>query len=276
MQSQSSPRTSKQTVLQNLPTVIKSVPEPSFVTDICPYFLASYAFIVSHVIYQLTGNLLVPIWLAYLINLPSIWRKESTPEANLDLASEKAFAKDKRFYLPLYVFVAIDVLNWIWCLCIVAEKNPAEGTALSFVFENRHGDGILNWAIFTFVWGYMAGLAGLAGHELIHKREPFNKMVGIIPFTKILYMHFYLEHSSGHHKHVATEHDPASAQQGHTFYHFLPKAVLGGILSTHEREKERMRSEYSEKSREDLEQEPPLLYVLYEHRLLQYFLVQAF
>ena len=69
---------------QSLPTEIKSVPKPSFISDVCPYFLASYTFVVSHLVYQLTGNLLVPIWLAYSFNLPEIWRKRTTAETNLD------------------------------------------------------------------------------------------------------------------------------------------------------------------------------------------------
>ena len=52
----------------------------------------------------------------------------------------------------------------------------------------------MNWVVFTFVWGYMAGLSGLAGHELIHKRETFNKAIGTLTYTKILYTHFVMEH----------------------------------------------------------------------------------
>ena len=213
----------KQQISPQLATVIKSVPEPTFVRDIVPYFLPSYAFAVSHFVYKMTGNLLVPIWLAYTVNLKNFWRKKTKAESNLDQLSEQAFAKDKRFFLPLYFFVANDVLNWLWCLFLVSDKNPLSDTPYSFIFENHHGQSFLNWLVFTFVWGYMAGLAGLAGHELIHKREVYNKVIGIIPFTKILYSHFFLEHSNGHHRHVATEHDPATAKQGETFYTFFPR-----------------------------------------------------
>ena len=46
----------------------------TFVKDILPYYLTSYVFIASHLMYHLTGNLLVIIWLAYIINLPYYWR----------------------------------------------------------------------------------------------------------------------------------------------------------------------------------------------------------
>ena len=162
--------------------------------DIMPYFMASYAFVVSHVVYQMTGNLLIPIWLAYIASLSSFWRGADYTESNLDKPSEKSFSKDKRFMLPLYTFVLNDTLNWIWCLFIVSGQNPLAETSASFIFENKHGDSFLNWVVFTFVWGYMAGLSGLAGHELIPKRETFNKAIGTLTYTKILYTHFVMEH----------------------------------------------------------------------------------
>ena len=152
--------------------------------------------------------------------------------------------------LPLYTFVLNDTLNWIWCLFIVSGKNPLEDTYYgSFIFENRHGDSVWNWVVFAFVWGYMAGLSGLAGHELIHKRESYNKAIGAVPFTKIFYTHFVLEHGSGHHRHVGTKDDPATATMGQTFYQFFPRSAYGGFHNTFMREIERIKAEFSEKLR---------------------------
>ena len=223
---------------------------PSFIRDILPYFMASYTFVISHIVYQMTGNLLIPIWLAYMASMSQLWyNKKDYKETNLDRESESLFNKDKRFMLPLYTFVLNDTLNWIWCLFLVSGINPLEHTSASFIFENKHGESVANWAIFTFVWGYMAGLSGLAGHELIHKRESYNKAIGAIPFTKMLYTHFILEHGSGHHRHVGTKDDPATASFGQTFYNFFPKSAYGGLRNTHLREVERIHTEFSEKSR---------------------------
>lgn len=219
---------------------MRSASSVSFISDIAPYFLASYAFLVSHIVYQMTGNLLVPIWLAYLANLTSFKRGAGYSESNLDPQSERVFAKDRRFMLPVYAFVLNDTLNWLWCLCLVGGVNPLSGSQYAWIFENRHGDGVLNWIVFTFVWGYMAGLNGLAGHELIHKREVVNKAIGMLPFTKMFYSHFILEHSSGHHRNVATGDDPATARLGDSFYRFFPKSVYGGLKGTHLREVERI------------------------------------
>ena len=48
---------------------------PSFIRDILPYFMASYTFVISHIVYQMTGNLLIPIWLAYMVSMSQLWRR---------------------------------------------------------------------------------------------------------------------------------------------------------------------------------------------------------
>ena len=127
--------------------------------------------------------------------------------------------------------------------------------------------------VFIFVWGYMAGLNGLAGHELIHKREPYNKTIGMLTYTKILYSHFFLEHGSGHHRNVATELDPATANQGETFYTFFPRSAFGGLLCTYKREVERIEAEFAEIHRQQKSVPPPsvpMLVSLCQNRVIQY------
>jgi alkane 1-monooxygenase len=66
----------------------------------------------------------------------------------------------------------------------------------------------------------MAGICGLAGHELIHHKGLIHKFTGTFTFTKILYSHFSIEHNIGHHKKIATEEDAATAHKGEIFYTF--------------------------------------------------------
>jgi hypothetical protein len=51
-------------------TVARSCLEPSFWGEVAPYYMPSYVFVVSHLVYFWTGNLLIPIWLAYILNIP--------------------------------------------------------------------------------------------------------------------------------------------------------------------------------------------------------------
>jgi len=76
----------------------------------------------------------------------------------------------------------------------------------------------------------------LAGHELIHKRRDFDKGLGMFTFTKILYSHFLLEHSAGHHRNVATPEDSATARKGENFFKFTVRSAMGGITNTWKRE----------------------------------------
>ena len=46
------------------------------------------------------------------------------------------------------------------------------------IFENKMGNNYVRWFAFIFVWGYSMGIGGLAGHELIHKKEAIHKFFG--------------------------------------------------------------------------------------------------
>lgn len=146
----------------------------------------------------------------------------------------------------MYVFVLNDALTWLWALCLVSNKNPFAETDYGYLFANKHGNNLGHWFVFTFVWGYMGGVNGLAGHELIHKKDPVNKMLGMFTYSKILYSHFLLEHSNGHHRNVATPDDSASANKNENFYWFACRSAWGGHANTYRRERTRINSEFAE------------------------------
>jgi alkane 1-monooxygenase len=132
----------------------------------------------------------------------------------LDQKSEQLFKNDKRFMGPLYAFVFNDWATWVWCLYIVSGSQPWFLPEDYWLFRSYIPQTVGGWTLFTFVWGYMAGVNGLAGHELIHKREVGHKILGTYTYSKILYSHFFYEHNSGHHRNVATPDDPATARKG--------------------------------------------------------------
>jgi alkane 1-monooxygenase len=107
---------------------------------------------------------------------------------------------------------------------------------------------------FVFIWGYMAGISGLAGHELIHKKGIFHKFVGTFTFTKILYSHFSIEHQVGHHKNIATPDDPATASKGENFYSFGVKSAIGGFWHSFEAETLRLQENEEIKKNDQIQQ----------------------
>jgi alkane 1-monooxygenase len=74
----------------------------------------------------------------------------------------------------------------------------------------------------------------------VHRRHRFERALGEILLASVSYTHFAIEHVHGHHRHVGTPHDPATARLGESFYRFLPRTVLGGVASAWRLEAERL------------------------------------
>lgn len=127
--------------------------------------------------------------------------------------------------------------------------------------------------MFVFVWGYMAGVNGLAGHELIHNRKVGHKIVGTYTFSKIMYSHFFSEHNSGHHRHVATPEDPATARKDEPFWTFAIKSAIGGHVSTWKREEERIAMSYDDYEEVNNLEKPRKPQLVLENRVLHFFVV---
>jgi len=61
--------------------------------------------------------------------------------------------------------------------------------------------------------GVISGAIGIVvGHELCHKASPVERVLGRFLLVAVGYGHFYVEHTLGHHKMVATDEDPATAR----------------------------------------------------------------
>jgi hypothetical protein len=99
-----------------------SKPIVSLTRDLLPCFLPVYIFFISHFVYQTTGNMLLPIVIASLINCPA-WKIDlrKRAETNLDRPSEAVFQKDWRFLIPLYLFTIMDGLTWVWALLMFSD-----------------------------------------------------------------------------------------------------------------------------------------------------------
>lgn len=93
--------------------------------------------------------------------------------------------------------------------------------------QNAYDSG---WEIagITLSCGIMAGTTGInVAHELGHRRNRFERWLAKALLLPSLYMHFIIEHNLGHHKHVATDHDPASSRYNESLYRFWWRSVIG-------------------------------------------------
>jgi alkane 1-monooxygenase len=91
---------------------------------------------------------------------------------------------------------------------------------------------IIEWMGLVFSVGIMSGGIGITiAHELSHKKNLLEQTLGKILLLSASYMHFYIEHNLGHHVHVCTPKDPATARFGESFYRFYPRTVIGSFRS---------------------------------------------
>lgn len=92
--------------------------------------------------------------------------------------------------------------------------------------------------------GLILGTAGInVAHELGHRATWHERLMAKALLLPALYTHFIIEHNLGHHKHVATPEDPASARQGEVVYAFWFRSVIGGYRNAWRLERERLKGE---------------------------------
>jgi len=229
--------------------------------DIAPYFAPSFIIIFAHVIYAYTGNLLLPIWIMYLITPIGNF---IAPEDNQNLTQkcERAYLNDKRFLAPLYAFNICETLTWLWALIVMSDQVNIN----CYWFQNKpETNG--QYFLFCLQWGYFCGLNAIGGHELLHKRETMNKLAGTWAYTKFMYSHFLDEHLQGHHKNVSTLEDPATARKNESLWAFIPRSVIGGHLNTWNREVKRIKKEFGD--------DVALTIMLFNNKMVTYFIIHA-
>jgi len=88
-----------------------------------------------------------------------------------------------------------------------------------------------------------AGLGINTGHELGHKSDPFGRYMAKLVLAVPGYGHFCIEHNAGHHVHVATPEDPASAKMGESIYRFALREIPGGFKRGWNLEKRRLKAQ---------------------------------
>ncbi|CAH0998802.1 Alkane 1-monooxygenase 2 [Neolewinella maritima] len=74
--------------------------------------------------------------------------------------------------------------------------------------------------------GLLVGSIGInVAHELGHRSTKGEQRLAQALLLPGLYMHFFIEHNRGHHRHVATPLDPATSRRDQTVYAFWLRSV---------------------------------------------------
>lgn len=93
----------------------------------------------------------------------------------------------------------------------------------------------------VLTFGIMTGGIGITiAHELVHRRETLSYWSGVVLLCSVLYGHFAIEHVLGHHSHVGTRQDPATARRGENVWFFAIRSIFMGVLSANAIERLRL------------------------------------
>ena len=206
--------------------------DPSFILDAAPFFLPAILSLYGLVAYQMCGNSAIAALIIY-IGTPFYNWLILDDDTNLTKEAERRFEKSSMFLIPLYATIIMTTVAWLHGLMLFS------GDYEGWMFRHRPNGFWESFAYFGYI-GAAAVLSQASGHEMIHKKETIHKAVGAIPYFLISYSHFGPEHVKGHHKNIATEEDPVSAEKGVSFYWHCVRAVFGTHVTTWNREVERI------------------------------------
>lgn len=131
---------------------------------------------------------------------------------------------DKYYRWIVYSYIPSQFITTIWGAWLVVNRDLSAFEYVGLVLSV----------------GAISGIAINTGHELSHKRDTFGRWMAKVTLAPVAYGHFFVEHVRGHHKNVATPDDPASSKMGETFWAFLPRTMIGSVISAWKIESERL------------------------------------
>jgi alkane 1-monooxygenase len=136
--------------------------------------------------------------------------------ANLDEVEESLAKQNKLYDFILYAAVIMQYYSlWIFL-------NSLQATSLSAAT-------IVGRVISM---GLLCGAFGInVAHELGHRVNKMEQTFAKMLLLTSLYMHFFIEHNKGHHKHVATASDPSTAKYNQSLYAFWQQTLIGTYKS---------------------------------------------
>lgn len=147
-------------------------------------------------------------------------------EHNMEEAEEEMIRRDRLYDVLLYAMLPLQFAFVGWFCWLHAGAFP-DGASLAGRIVGL---------------GLMCGTLGInAGHELGHRSKGYEQRIAQGLLLSSLYMHFFIEHNRGHHKHVSTPEDPASSRMGEWIFSFWLRSIVGSYLSAWRLEFARMR-----------------------------------
>lgn len=176
------------------------------------YFLPLVMYLATWRSFNTTGLL---VWIPVLYGFVIIPLLELLikPNAHNLTEAEEAIAKDDRIY-DLLLYAAL----------------PLQYISLWFFFQSMNEPGLatIDRVGRIMGMGLLCGVMGInIGHELGHRVNKAEQVMARMLLLTSLYMHFFIEHNRGHHKHVGTPGDPSTARRNEPLYFFWFRSITG-------------------------------------------------
>ena len=189
--------------------MIKSLKSFKYFTPFVLYILALLSF---------NGNGLIcwtPLLYTFFL-IPFVELFIKADPKNLDEVEEALAKKNKAYDLILYAAVIMQYYSlWVFFNSLKQEQL----STIDIIGR------VLSMGLLCAAFGI--NVAHELGHRVNKMEQTFAKML----LLTSLYMHFFIEHNKGHHKHVATPHDPSTAKYNQSLYAFWTQTLIGTYLS---------------------------------------------
>lgn len=156
--------------------------------------------------------------------IPILDELVSRDSQNASAEEYEKLLNDRYFDVLVYSHVYIQYFMLIWSCYILTHDNLTWWQVLGLMLsQGVYASTIINIA-----------------HELGHRVSPIAQFHSRIALLSVSYIHFLIEHNRGHHVHVATPLDPATARKNQTVFQFWKQTLTGGFKSAWNIEKKQL------------------------------------
>ena len=224
--------------------VDQQIRQPSFVRDVCPYFLptillAWYFFTLVFLNHALIGGYVI------LMMTPLFNKFVNNDSSNIHPKNEKAFASSQIFMIPMYVYTFAELSFHFYSICLFSDKWQPR---IPKIFEYKPNETWLAFLSFIAMKSFFHACSLTTGHELHHQPHWISGFIGNLSYVEVIMPWYWDEHTAHHHKWAATDLDPASAKFGSNSLWTIYKAYFRIVANVWSREEMRIEKTHRRQS----------------------------
>ncbi|CDW81200.1 fatty acid desaturase family protein [Stylonychia lemnae] len=196
--------------------------------DVAPYFIPTLLLIFHIYLVIVAQNFTLSLWILYVL-IPLLDYLLPIDHSNLNDVDARIFEKDWRFTVPLYLFWGIDFAFHFHMVYMMGKGKIALSCLQYFML-------VLGNAQY-------GGINATIGHELLHRRNIRDKVLGTLSYSKMIYSHYFIQHVRSHHKIVGTPGDSSTGRYGESVFAYYLRALPQGFIEVWHFESERLTRE---------------------------------